>query len=99
MWTASSRPVSWTSDLVVQTPAEWQVAQPASDVPDGRIGYSRNFGSDQPHFFFHSSACFSSFGLWPARVKSVARSRPPWQTVQPYCVYECGEPSPTYVSR
>ena len=37
--------------------------------------------------------------MWPARMKSVARSRPPWQDVQPNVAYGCGEFESTKRSR
>ena len=83
MWTISSRPTSWCSERGVQTSPAWQETHPASDILAGRIGVSRYFCGSQSHFSRHCRASSSDSGVWPARANSVARSRPPWQVVQP----------------
>ena len=84
MWVTSSRPdVLRLRASGVHTLPAWQVTQPGSVEPPGRIGVSRYFCFSQPCFSSHSACCSALAGLWPARENSVARSRPPWQTVQP----------------
>ncbi len=61
----------------------------------GSTGFSLNLSNSQSYFFVHARSWASVCGEWPADQNDVARSRPPWQGVQPNVVAGCIDSLPT----
>ena len=70
-------------------------SSPPPRTSAGRIGFSLNLSNSQSYFFVHARSCASVSGEWPADQNEVARSRPPWQGVQPKVVAGCMDSLPT----